>query len=144
MRIIFVGIHNKQGLQPLDSSSQSGKRIDNVIKNFPSYECLKTNLFDSDHIPRVTELRDWFIDYYNRVGIREDDILVCLGSTVWEYFKNEDLRLVKFYHPSPLNRAIKGINYVETLTKLLNSVMNDERIATQQTSNQGGNAGINK
>jgi hypothetical protein len=47
-RIIFVGIHNKPGMKPLDSRTKSGKIIDEVIRGLEGRECVKTNLFDCD------------------------------------------------------------------------------------------------
>jgi hypothetical protein len=35
MRIIFVGLHNKEHMKPLDSKTKSGKLIDRIIKRLP-------------------------------------------------------------------------------------------------------------
>jgi hypothetical protein len=40
--------------------------------------------------------------------------------------------------------AASATDALREIQKLVNSDKNDERIATQQASNQGGNAGINK
>lgn len=40
-RIIFVGIHNKPGMEPLDSRTKSGKIIDEVIAGLEGRECVK-------------------------------------------------------------------------------------------------------
>ena len=51
--VIFVGVHNKKGMKPLDSSTLSGKRVDMIIAkigNIIGYNQMnfeKTNLFDS-------------------------------------------------------------------------------------------------
>jgi hypothetical protein len=45
MRVIFVGMHNKPGMEPLDSRTKSGKLIDRIINELP-IDCIKTNLYD--------------------------------------------------------------------------------------------------
>jgi hypothetical protein len=63
------------------------------------------------------------------VIVTGDDDRQSLGFAIQEYWKKKDRK--KFL-------------YSWTVIEVPNSDQNDERIATQQASNQGGNAGINK
>lgn len=125
MKIIFIGVHNKKGLKPLDSSTQSGKKIDSVIKNFPGVKTLKTNLFDVDYMPRPVEAEHLKYEFFDRVPILSDDIIVCLGSKVWEHLKDDFIgyKVVKYYHPSPLNGATRGKDYIGELTTLIEGLI---------------------
>jgi hypothetical protein len=72
MKVIFVGVHNKPHLKPLDSSTRSGKTIDGIIEQLPGIKCVKTNLFDVDYMPPVDEaikLRD---EFFNRIEIKKE------------------------------------------------------------------------
>ena len=49
--VLFVGMHNKVGMKPLDSKTMSGKMIDAVIKELP-FKCIKTNLCEVEYFPK--------------------------------------------------------------------------------------------
>ena len=56
MKIIFVGIHNKKGFEPLDSRTKTGNIIDRIIERCDKgFEFEKTNLFDRDEMPKGIE-----------------------------------------------------------------------------------------
>lgn len=122
-RVIFVGIHNKQGKTPLDSSTRSGKVIDSIINNLPECECIKTNLHDLEYLPQDHQVHwlDTFSDWRKRAGIKpgevvgRDVIVVLLGGYVHQMFRRMPgyLNTIKLGHPSPTFRSKeKGLAYV--------------------------------
>lgn len=110
MRIIFVGMHNKGRLLPLDSSTKSGKLIDCVIKRLPDFEVLKSNLWGLDHYPRSTHFNYKLCD---RVGYTSDDIIVALGAYVQDAFRRSPFKFVRMGHPSAVWSHEKQKDYVE-------------------------------
>ena len=127
MNIIFVGLHNKPGCMPLDSKTQSGKRIDAVIENMKGINCLKVNLFDVDYMPLGEERQGLIIDFFDRVGICTDDIVVCLGGSVQKYLSNElACTVVNVPHPSPLHAKYNLQQYIELVTNKINSALKPE------------------
>jgi hypothetical protein len=104
-RVIIVGLHNKAGLAPLDSSTASGKRVDELI-SLLDRPVIKTNLFDCDYLPidylEKEEHRALWID---KVNPRPFDIVVLLGKEVQKEFPQVACRVIHAPHPSPLNRT---------------------------------------
>jgi hypothetical protein len=124
MKIIFIGIHNKEGLKPLDSSTDSGKRIDAIIANLNGIECIKANLFDVSYMPLGVDAKAKAKDFVNRVGIKKDDIAVCLGKMVCNYLaRNLKCTVLKVPHPSPMT-TIRKDDYIKDITNRLNNVLN--------------------
>lgn len=116
MRIIFVGVHNKPGLKPLDSASLSGKTIDQVIARLTEFECVKTNLFDVDYMPLPDEIQELKMDFYDRVNISHDDVVVLLGGIVQKHLGNElACTVIKAAHPSLQFAKVKRPDYVKRL-----------------------------
>lgn len=120
-RIIFVGIHNKPGMEPLDSRTKSGKIIDEVIKRLEDFEHLKCNLFDLDETPNKEVYIDWptelarlQFDWLERVKLNQHDIVVLLGDAVNKYFPHE-LPIKTIYVPHPASRHIKREQYIQSL-----------------------------
>jgi hypothetical protein len=124
MKIVFIGIHNKEGLKPLDSSTDSGKRIDAIIANLNGIECLKANLFDVSYMPLGVDAKAKAKDFVNRVGIQKEDVAVCLGKTVCDYLaKNLKCTVLKVPHPSPMT-MIRKDDYIRDVANRLNNVLN--------------------
>lgn len=112
--LYFVGICNKPGLQPLDSSTISGKRVDSIISGITKFECIKTNLFDLDEVPKgfcqQAALQEWI----DSNDITADDRVVVLGDLVGSCFKKffPDVKHVVFLkHPS--SYALKPKDFPE-------------------------------
>ena len=130
MRIIFVGMHNKEGLTPLDSKSKSGKLIDRIINEFPSYDCIKTNLYDDYGMPAKRDKQNLSLEWWQKLNPLKVDILVLLGKEVqrnmYYYFSRE----VHLKHPGArCLRSHESMNeYVE---KAVESIKN---ITTNKTS----------
>jgi hypothetical protein len=118
-RVIFVGVHNKRGKTPLDSTTKSGKIIDAVIAGLPGRECLKSNLFDVDELPDKKNVRDWkqYVDemgfsWIERVQLSKDDVVVLLGSQVIRSFpKALPSRNLCWSHPA--QRQVSSSTYIE-------------------------------
>jgi hypothetical protein len=124
MKVIFVGIHNKQGLQPLDSSTPSGKRIDAIIESFTGYNCIKANLFDLHYFPLGIDPKAKAEEFSKRMAICKDDIVVCLGKTVCDYLaKRLKCTVLKCPHPSPMTQIPKDA-YIKDIINRLKNVLN--------------------
>jgi len=102
-KIYFVGIHHKPGLLALCSTTQSGKKIDAVIKRL-GRPCEKVNLFSTDHVP--TKGGDEYSDEISKFLYRVapvDSVIVLLGVDVQSHFPYQyyhQCKVVKFRHPS--------------------------------------------
>jgi hypothetical protein len=121
-KVFFIGIHNKEGLKPLDSSTPSGQRIDAIIKNFPNVECIKVNLFEGTYIPLGIDAKKYAVEFSERVGIEKEDIAVCLGKEVCNYLANQlKCTVLKCPHPSPMTQIRKD-DYIKDITNMLNNV----------------------
>lgn len=131
-RVIFVGVHNKPGMTPLDSKSRSGKLIDRIIRRMEMFEphidysvtCVKTNLFDLEYMPtefdRVEVLNQWSKRAKCSVGVR-GDIIVSLGACVNEVFRG--LSHVHLGHPSGVWSREKKTQYVRRALKKIRAAL---------------------
>lgn len=100
-RIIFVGVHNKNDWQPLDSRSRSGKLIDKCIERLGAFKCVKTNLFDYDFLPYTTFHREEAMIWCKKHKYNpQEDIIVALGDIVQKAFEKLEIDFVKAKHPS--------------------------------------------
>lgn len=135
MRIVFVGMNNKPGMQPLDSKTRSGKLIDRVIaelqhklKLFES-DFLKTNLYDSTEWPKDFSQSDC-MEWWVRVNAEPTDIIITLGESVYLRFKK--LNPIKLGHPSSvwshenqklyIKRAVAAVRNQLTKSKISNGI----------------------
>lgn len=120
MKVIFVGMHNKPGMKPLDSKTKTGKIVDEIIP-FIKCSCIKSNLCDVDYMPTSNEDIHMFnMDWYLRVDPDVNDIIVLLGRCVQENFIRHSTNIVELSHPASfiatnnrgayINRAISAIN----------------------------------
>lgn len=107
-RIVFVGVHNKPRMEPLDSRTRTGKVVDRIITRIMEVEpeitrCLKTNLYNIDYFPeRRTRAVDieWVHDWMERIMWTETDTIVTLGHCVNECFRWAKVPSVKVCHPA--------------------------------------------
>lgn len=120
MRVIVVGIHNKKGLEPLDSSTKSGKLIDRIAKELKVKVC-KTNLFNVDYLPKSSDVNRLKAEWLVTHKPTNDDVVVLLGSKVQKEFDFKANRLVKIKHPAS-QWSHKSMNeYVTSAVKKISS-----------------------
>ena len=124
-KIIFVGVHNKPGMQPLDSKTKSGKLIDRIIEKL-DIVCYKTNLFDCDYLPEKSQLPILSFDWIERVKIVDGDIIVLLGATVHKYFPPlpPEFNPIKVHHPASKRSHAAMEEYVNEVFELINNLTN--------------------
>lgn len=116
-KLIFVGIHHKPGLQPLDSSTLSGQRIDHIIASLPPdlFDVHKTNLFDTDYMPWGKKACQRAANGWKERNFGDQniagDVVVLLGNDVQKYFpvSSAGLRVVEIAHPA----IVMGSNVTE-------------------------------
>lgn len=121
IRIIFVGVHNKPDMEPLDSRTRTGKLVDRVIQRVSevpneNHLFLKSNLFNIDYFPRErTAAHDfgWIDNWKDRVNWTDDDVVVTLGQIVNEVFRKAKVRCVKTGHPSAVWSHDNQEKYIE-------------------------------
>ena len=125
MKIYFVGIHNKPGMQPLDSRTWSGKVIDLVIAELGAAAvCVKTNLIDKDYMPELalTEGKKW----HTRNTVQPGDIVVLLGGSTYINFAKhllpENVPVVTALHPASFAVRRDRAEYVQKLVKSIQNV----------------------
>jgi hypothetical protein len=134
VHIYFVGIHNKPGLQPLDSSARSGKLVDEIIKLLPqSQRCFKTNVY-IDCVPDADDPKnqhgalsaDGWLDRTDFNS--ETDIAIVLGGVVEEAFKLSKLPYLKLTHPSYVMRIGEQAEYVTDAVMKIYQAINDKLV----------------
>lgn len=99
MRIIIVGVHNKVGLKPLDSSTKSGKLIDRIENELP-VNVERTNLFDTTYLPTKGEKNKFAEAWFWTHLPCPDDVVILLGGIVHKEFKYDIKNLIKIKHPA--------------------------------------------
>ncbi len=123
-KVIFVGVHNKPGKPPLDSSTTSGKRIDLVIQCLKGCDCIKTNLFEIERQPEQSEmeaLKDQWFEKYKPSG---RDIIVLLGSQVQLQFVNlSKSKIIRLAHPSLQYANISAADYIKNAVSLIKKAL---------------------
>ena len=112
MRIIIVGVHNKPGLKPLDSSTKSGKLIDRISKQL-SIDVEKTNLFNVDYMPKNDGKKLLISEWYWTHLPTTEDVVVLLGSIVHKEFKFNIKNLIKIKHPASIWSHKRMDEYVD-------------------------------
>lgn len=104
-RIIFVGVHNKQGMSPLDPKSKSGKLISKCIEYLGTdqFTFERSNLWDMETMPAGDQLTYTVcFDWANRVNWHTSDIIITLGDMVQKPFTKvkKVFPFIKMGHPS--------------------------------------------
>ena len=121
-RVIFVGIHNKGELAPLDSSTKSGKLIKRIIDKLPSsFKVEKTNLYNVGYFPAKDELYDLEQEWYWTNLPCHDDIIVLLGNYIHRSFPFDDGIILRVAHPAS-KRSHKDMD--EYADKVSNQIIN--------------------
>lgn len=120
MKIIFVGLHNKPNMQPLDSHTKTGKLLDRIIKELPrGIEIIKSNLFDVDYMPCSVDFIKLIYEWYWEYLPIENDIIVLLGAIVHKEFIFDNGNIVKIAHPASKRSHGAMDNYVVDSVKKL-------------------------
>lgn len=127
MKIIFVGMHNKPHKKPLCSSTRTGKLVNRIIFALVPVDYIKTNLFDVDYFPSMTEQFDLAREWRDRVEPHKDDIIVLLGATVHEQFQPwPNDRIIKIAHPSSKRSHVEMDWYVDNAVTLIKKKLNEK------------------
>lgn len=112
MKIVFVGIHNKPGMEPLDSATKSGKIIDIITSCFRGVDFEKRNLFPVDYLPKG-EAAEEMVDQF---PIEPDARYILLGTIVNNALGTHlQWQGRCFYHPGFVLR--KGSDFKERYIK---------------------------
>lgn len=128
MKVIFIGMHNKEGKEPLDSTTKSGAIIDRIIDGLAGIEVLKTNMWDVHEFPPV----EWQIalscEWWRKVSVSSDDVIVLLGAIVhrnFDYRKERCDNVLKIAHPSSCNYRSKHDTekYIASSIEAINNLL---------------------
>ena len=123
MKVIFVGMHNKPGMKPLDSKTMTGKVIDRIIEKIP-IECIKTNLWDVDEFPKNEDKLGLTITWLKRVPHEDNDIVVLLGTEVKKWFHEVySINYIFFGHPAGVFGPKNKEDYITNAVKRLNELI---------------------
>jgi hypothetical protein len=116
MKILFVGVHYKDALPALCSSTKSGKLIDRVIAELPEHKCLKTNVFSTCHLPNDHTYKMALAYSWKQVWkITGEEIVVALGGTVKLYLESVGVKVIHVPHPSSVWAKQKQEEYVTNI-----------------------------
>jgi len=111
--VLFVGMHNKPGMKPLDSKTMSGKMIDAVIKELP-FKCAKTNLCEVEYFPKdKKEIWVGNLTWNSKYEPTPDTIIVLLGQWVQKNFLLTEAKIVKLPHPASCMGNVNKENYIK-------------------------------
>jgi hypothetical protein len=117
-QVFFVGMHNKPNLQPLDSSTKSGKLIDVIIRCLSGViECQKTNLIDLDYLPdNMDVIAAHNGNWHQRSDLNEKSIVILLGKWVQSNFhKNGNYTIINVPHPASVYGTENRQKYIENI-----------------------------
>jgi hypothetical protein len=121
-RVIFVGIHNKPEMKPLDSRTRSGKTIDQIISKLNA-DCVKTNLYEVDYYPAVKEMSSLQWQWFKKYTPSSCDVVVLLGRSVQQDFFNCLAKKVKVPHPSLQFAKLSREQYIEKVVKEIEAAL---------------------
>lgn len=131
MKIIFVGVHNKVGKEPLCSSTKSGKLIDKIIEGLDKGwsekgSWLKTNLYNLEYLPTDEIKEKEAVRFYYRVQPNDQDVFVLLGAEVAKNFFNKGAHnVVEIHHPAS-KRSHEAMNeYILSAVEKINNKINN-------------------
>lgn len=107
MKVIFIGLSNKIGKDPLASDTISGALVDDIINKL-NMKCIKTNLVTFAPLdcngklryPNEREKNVGFVELKKLYLSNKPCILVCLGNKVFDFLDNKLENLIKIKHPS--------------------------------------------
>lgn len=115
MKVIFVGIHNKEGYTPLSFLTKSGKLINKIgyvlFKNYIYIK--KTNLYDVNYFPQDFEKFNLAQNWIDRIEPNFCDIIVLLGKEVQNNFQNNGFTIINLSHPASIWSKKNQDKYIE-------------------------------
>ena len=116
MKVIFVGIHNKEGYNPLCHSTKSGRLISEIESVlFKNHIYIKrTNLYDINYFPQKFEKYSLAQSWIDRAKPDFDDIIVLLGKEAQNNFQNNGLVIINLPHPASIWSKEKQDKYIES------------------------------
>lgn len=110
MKILLLGLSNKQGVKPFDSSTNSGKLVDMIIEKCAGFDLIKENLVPFAPLDRNGKLRypnrEELIEGTNRLFhmIDDYDCVVLFGKMVQDTVKKDsrfnEIKKIYAEHPS--------------------------------------------
>lgn len=118
IRVIFVGMHNKPEMKPLDILTKTGKLINRVVGKLPdTLEIVKTNLWDVDYyVTSDREKDDLHTNWWFQNLPEDDDIIVLLGATVHNEFRHNERNIIKVAHPASKRSHVEMDEYVVSVS----------------------------
>lgn len=119
MRVIFVGLHNKPHMRPLDINTKTGKLLQRIVNGLQGCEIVKTNLFDTDYLPHTNDCYALSLEWLDRVDYGTKDIIVLLGAFVHKNFPDIPCKILKVAHPGSKRSHEEMNEYVERVTDLI-------------------------
>lgn len=134
MKIVFVGLHNKEGKQALDSSTFTGKIVDEIIEQLKA-PCVKMNLFDAPALPKGEEASFMKRQFVINANFQPEDIGVFLGAVVHEAVMelqnggNSPWK-IDLAHPGSLRYSgMKRQEYIQSAVERIKAVENYKRLS---------------
>jgi len=120
MRIIFVGLHNKPYMAPLDSGTKTGKLVDRIINELPkNIEIVKSNILNTDEMVSLNKIYKYVYEWYWTYLPVNDDIIVLLGGMTQNIYK-KNVRsvgnIIRVAHPASMRSHIRMNEYVDKTT----------------------------
>lgn len=125
-RIVFVGIHNKHGKEPLCPTTVSGTMIEWLSSRLKA-QTIRTNFFDMDYLPDKIEYNRTLAgrDYIERNKITENDICVLLGKNVQRLFPRHECEaeIISIPHPAYPKSIEAKRAYIDEAEEKINSLL---------------------
>ncbi len=120
-RVIFVGVHNKEGMTCLDSKSKSGSLIDKIIVQLKEFECVKTNIYDYYSLPINIDYEFEVTKWNNRIKYDpQNDIIVGLGGLVRVALSRGGItNFIKIKHPASIWSKHSKSQYIDDTIHLI-------------------------
>lgn len=110
--VLFVGMHNKPGMKPLDSKTMSGKMIDAVIKEL-GFFCVKTNLCEVEYFQKdKKEILAGNLTWSSKYEPTQDSVIILLGQWVQNNFLLTNANIIKLPHPASCMGNVNKDNYI--------------------------------
>ena len=123
MKIVFVGIHNKPGKAPLDSTTKTGEIIDAICCHFKGVEFMKANLFPIDSLPKKERYDQYVEDFLRKT--QDEAYYILLGKTVGELLGVDLQQNSKcFFHPGFAIRKGKDFTqgYIDNIVQFIKTI----------------------
>ena len=121
MKILFVGLSNKPGLEPFSAKTNSGKIVDKIIGSL-DHECYKINLVgyapmgenNKLRYPTKAEIKDSLPNFLGYVDNLSPDLIVSFGGIASDTIKKINVlncKVIYKQHPSYI--YVYKRNYVD-------------------------------